>query len=91
MNYYFLSYLKKNNIKYMDQGEEWDYKKNLERLEETLTNEQYFSLEENERPNPLDEIRNILNEFISIGNSEIKKRHSKYLKLKSKYPLKFKN
>ena len=52
----------------MDQGEEWDYKKNLERLEETLTNEQYFSLEENERPNPLDEIRNILNEFISIGN-----------------------
>ena len=90
LNYYFLSYLKKNNIKYMYQGEEWDYKKNLEMLEETLTNEQYFSLEENERPNPLEEIRNILNEFISIGYSDLKKRPSKYLKLKNKYPLKFK-
>ena len=45
LNYYFLSYLEKNNITYMNKGEEWDYKKQLEMLEETLTNEQYFSLE----------------------------------------------
>ena len=32
LNYYFLSYLKKNNIKYMDEGEEWDYKKNFDML-----------------------------------------------------------
>lgn len=90
LNYYFLSYLKTNNIKYMDEGEEWDYKKNLEMLEETLTNEHYFSLEKNERPNPLDDIRNILNEFLTIGCSELKKRPSKYSRLKKKYPLNFK-
>lgn len=89
LNYYFLSYLKKNNIKYIYEGEEWDYKKNLEILEETLTNEQYFALEKTERPNPLDEIRNILKEFITIGYSEIKKRPYKYSKLKKKYPIKF--
>ena len=90
LNYYFLYYLKKNDIKYMDQGEEWDYQKNLEMLEETLTNEQYFSLEKTERPNPLDEIKNILKGFIEIGYSELKKRPSKYSKLKKKYSLKFK-
>ena len=90
LNYYFLSYLKNNKIIYMDEGEEWDYKKNLEMLEETLTNKQYFSLEKKDRPNPLDEIKDILKEFVKIGNSAIKNRHSKYLKLKQKYPLKFK-
>ena len=90
LNYYFLSYLEKNNITYMNKGEEWDYKKQLEMLEETLTNDQYFSLEKKDRPNPFDEIKDILKEFVKIGNSTKKKRHFKYLKLKQKYPLKFK-
>lgn len=90
LNYYFLSYLKNNKITYMDGGEEWDYKKNLGMLEETLTNKQYFLLEKEDRSNPLDEIKDILKEFVKIGNSAKKKNYSKYLKLKQKYPLKFK-
>ena len=89
LNYYFLRYLKENNVTYMNDGEKWDYKKNLEILEETLTCKHYSLLEQNKRPDPLYEITDLLKEFVNVGNSKKKGRRSKYLKLKKEYPLKF--
>ena len=60
-------------------------------LEETLTDEQYFSLEQKNRPNPLKEIQEILKEYVKIGNSKNKQeRRLMYSNLIKKYPKSFK-
>ena len=90
LNYYFLKYLKENEISYIEEGEKWDYKTNLEMLKETLTNAQYQLLENKNKQNPLEEIINILNEYINIKNLKKKEnRKARYRKLVKTYPKNF--
>ena len=60
-NYYFLKYLKENDISYEEDGQTWNYKKNFDMLKETLT-DKHFKLLGNKRKRlkPLDEITDIL-------------------------------
>lgn len=77
-NYYFLKFLKENNISYREDGQNWNYNKNLKMLKETLTDEDYKSLEgEKTRQNPLKEIKNILNYYVKIYKEKIKQKKQK--------------
>jgi len=90
LNYHFLNYLKKNKISYDENGEKWDYKTNLEKLKETLTNVQYQLLENENKPNPLEEIISILKEYVNIKNLKKKQnRKAKYRNLTKIYPKNF--
>ena len=86
LNYSFLRYLKDNNISYEENGEKCDYKSNFVMLKETLTNEQFKLLEGGNRDNPLDEIFNLLKEYVSNQENDIK---DGYKNLMNKYPISF--
>ena len=86
LNYYFLKYMKEKNISYEEDGEDWDYKSNLNMLKETLTDEHFKLLDEEKRVNPLEEIIAILKEFLLNINNKVK---NGYKNLVSKYPICF--
>ena len=74
-NYYFLKYLKNNNISYKEGRQKWDYKKNFEMLKETLTNKHFKLLgNKRKRPNPLDEITNILQDYLQLYDKKVSKK-----------------
>ena len=62
-NYYFLKYLRDNNLSYEEEGEKWDYKLNFEMLKDTLTAEHLKILDD-----PLYEIKMILFELSKISD-----------------------
>ena len=89
LNYFFLKYLKENNIS-KKEGENFDYNTNLEKLKETLSNAQYQLLEKEYRQNPLEEIINILKEYVKIKKLKKKEnRIARYRKLVKNYPKNF--
>ena len=91
-NYYFLKFLKDNKMTYIEEGEKWDYQSNLDMLKETLTDKHYKLLENKTRPNPLEEIQNILKEYLEIsnkGNKNEKKNENTFANLILKNPLSF--
>ena len=71
-NYYFLKFLKENNITYKEDGQKWNFKINFEMLKETLTDKDYNSLQKiSYRANPLEEIQSILKEYLNIYKKQI--------------------
>ena len=90
LNFYFLKYLKDNQISYEKDGENWDYASNLKMLKETLTNTHYNLLEDKNKESPLNEIISILKEYVTIGQLGTKKeRNNMYTELVKKYPISF--
>ena len=90
-NYYFLRFLKENNLSYIEDGVTWNYENNLKLLKETLDDNYFYSLEKEERPNPLQEISNILKDYILVyeNQEEINSDEYTYEKLLQKYQLNF--
>ena len=90
-NYYFLRFLKDNNLSYMEDNKTWNYETKLKLLKETLDDNYFYSLEKEERPNPLQEISNILKDYILIyeNQEEINSDEYTYEKLFEKYQLNF--
>ena len=90
-NYYFLRFLKDNNLSYMEDNKTRTYETKLKLLKETLDDNYFYSLEKEERPNPLQEINNILKDYILIyeNQEEINNDEYTYEKLFEKYQLNF--
>ena len=90
-NYYFLRFLKENNLSYIEDNITWNYENNLKLLKETLDDNYFYSLEKEERPNPLQEISNILKDYILVyeNQEEINSDEYTYEKLLQKYQLNF--
>lgn len=65
----FLKVIKIQNASYEENGEHWDYSSNFNMLNETLTSDQYQSLEKKLPNNPLNVLINFL-KTISIANTE---------------------
>ena len=83
--------MKENNLSYIEDNITWNYENNLKLLKETLDDNYFYSLEKEERPNPLQEISNILKDYILIyeNQEEINSDEYTYEKLFEKYQLNF--
>ena len=83
-NYEFLNLLKKNNIKYIEDGKEWNYENNFEVLKNTLTSESYILLENKEPLNPLTLLVDLLKDIATN-----KSQYSNNIKYIKKYEYNF--
>ena len=83
-NFYFLKFLKENDISYEEEGDKWDYESNFKALKDTLTDEQIFRLIT--LKNPLTEIHNVLKEltFDKKGLTPVQK-NAKFQNIVSKF------
>ena len=68
ISFEFLKVLKIQNASYEENGEHWDYSSNFNMLNETLTSDQYQSLEKKLPNNPLNVLINFL-KTISIAKT----------------------
>ena len=71
--YEFLRIMKLNELTYSENEEKWDFKRNFDLLEKTLTSYDYHSLANKDKVNPLKSLIQLLKELSVIKDGDYSK------------------
>ena len=84
--YEFLRIMKLNELTYSENEEKWDFKRNFDLLEKTLTSYDYHSLANKDKVNPLKSLIQLLKELSVIKDGDYSKYQNNLTSLEFNFP-----